>query len=331
MTNELYPSNPSRHFCWTLFAEDDVPLDSSKVLEACEEDEATTFVVFQEEECPDTQRRHFQGYIEFKHTVRYSKLKNLLGRTVHCERRRGTQQQAIAYCSKDDTRVAGPFTWGTPAPGKGARQDLVAFRDDIRSGKRIRDLVEDHPSLCAKYPKFIDMVRRSLPRSEFIKREVILCVGPPGCGKTRFAIDTYPDVFATPLGGGMWMDGYDRHDTVLLDDFMGRGSKLGLADLLRLLDGYPVQVPVKGGFTQWHPSRIIVTSNYPPTEWYDWSRREPSYRALGRRFTLVKSWVTGLPEPLDHEGMDIADYFYDKWVSALPPPPLPPVRFNDYY
>ncbi len=58
---------------------------------------------------------HFQGYCEFKTKKRLAAVKELLGGdSVHIERRMGTQEAAIRYCKKDDSRVAGPWEFGEP-------------------------------------------------------------------------------------------------------------------------------------------------------------------------------------------------------------------------
>ncbi len=58
---------------------------------------------------------HFQGYCEFKIQKRLGAVKELLGgASVHIERRFGTQEQAIKYAKKEDTRVEGPWEFGEP-------------------------------------------------------------------------------------------------------------------------------------------------------------------------------------------------------------------------
>lgn len=68
---------------------------------------------------------------------------------------------------------------------------------------------------------------------------------------------------------------------------MGKGSHVSLADLLRILDGYSLNVPTKGDFTRYHPDTVYVTTNYHPYTWYDYSKRMLSYKAIARRFTEV--------------------------------------------
>lgn len=79
----------------------------------------------------------------------------------------------------------------------------------------------------------------------------------------------------------MWFDGYEGQDDVLMDDY--QCSMLDREFFLRLLDRYPMQVPVKGGFVEWRPKRIIITSNHNPIDWYA-SEQNICDAAVQRRF-----------------------------------------------
>lgn len=56
------------------------------------------------------------------------------------------------------------------------------------------------------------------------------------------------------------------------------------------MDRYPIGVEKKGGFTWWNPSKIFITTNYHPKEWYDIKNRQESYKALIRRFHYFIGW-----------------------------------------
>ena len=74
--------------------------------------------------------------------------------------------------------------------------------------------------------------------------------------------------------------------------------------LKRILDRYPMDVPVKGGHVRWNPETIVMTSNDPLEEWYPGLSRE-NLLALKRRMTifefpkdkwLAECWIKGSPE-----------------------------------
>jgi hypothetical protein len=107
--------------------------------------------------------------------------------------------------------------------------------------------------------------------------------GRTGAGKTRAVFDNVPspeDIYVHP--GGQWFDGYDGQPIVLFDDF--GGSEFKLTYFLKLLDRYPMQVPIKGGFVSWIPKEVYITSNRNPLEWYPNAHGE-HVNAMFRRFT----------------------------------------------
>ena len=67
-------------------------------------------------------------------------------------------------------------------------------------------------------------------------------MGPTGCGKTRSAYESTPSGLPKPyfvVMPAQWWDGYNGQDTIIFDDFYGQ---IRMADMLRYLDGYPVQL-----------------------------------------------------------------------------------------
>lgn len=77
------------------------------------------YMVWQLERCPDTDRLHLQGYLEFKNPVSLATVKKVFhfAGNPHFEYRKWTQAAAIAYCKKEETRVEGtqPREWGMAA------------------------------------------------------------------------------------------------------------------------------------------------------------------------------------------------------------------------
>lgn len=118
----------SRNWIWTIFELPDGQdiNDDEHVREFIEEtipnDDRVSYTVGQREQCPDTGRMHLQLYIEYREPVRFTRLIRQCGLPRgcgHAERRRGTAAEAIGYCSKDDTRDCGPFSFGVPSAGQG--------------------------------------------------------------------------------------------------------------------------------------------------------------------------------------------------------------------
>ena len=272
------------------------------------------FLVFQLERGEEGQHDHYQGYLELAKSQPLSWVRNQLSNTAHWEIRQGTPEEAILYCQKEETRIRGPFLFGDPSSGERSRTDLVDFRDAIKSGKRRSDLFETFPGMMARYPRFYDTFMRTRRPPVTTDFKVILYYGETGIGKTRWVHEHWtnkPGGFwdLPVITSGMWFDGYDGEAYVLFDDFAGAASKVSLTTLLRLLDRYPIQVPVKGSFVWWHPRRIAITTNVHPNKWYKWSGRKSSYLALKRRFTKIYQMMDGqrlscLPDWMDWEEVD---------------------------
>lgn len=102
------------------------------------------YYIYQEEECPSTKRRHWQGYIEFKDKQSIRGIKLLFNdMTIHLEPRKGTQEQAIAYCSKLDTRIKEPVIFGVPKK-QGKRSDIEEIMQDIEEGATMKEILIHH-------------------------------------------------------------------------------------------------------------------------------------------------------------------------------------------
>lgn len=244
------------------------------------------YTIFQEERGQEG-TIHYQGYLEFSNPKTLAYLKKHVSNRAHFETRKGTAASCIDYCSKEDTRVSGPYSAGTPAQKtQGQRTDLEEACATLAAGglKRLR---EELPHMYVKFSRGFEALAAATPMRPREAPEVIVLYGPTGTGKTKYFFDTAPidESWTLPITSGLWFDGYDSQPHVLLDDFAGRASKMELAHLLRLLDRYPLRVPVKGGFTVWSPTTIYITTNIHPEDWYDYSDRQEHYNALFRRFT----------------------------------------------
>lgn len=210
---------------------------------------------------------HLQGYCAFSKVKRFNAAKKLLGGDrVHLEPARGRPDQNRAYCTKmDETHLLGPWEWGTLPLGKGHRSDLDAAVADITSGKPLAVVAATHPVVYTKYARGLSMLQTvTFPSPAWRDLHVTWVWGKPGVGKTRMAYDSDPDLYKLIMPG-LWWDFYDRQKTLLIDDFYGQ---LKCSDMLNILDGYKLQLPVKGGFTWAHWTRVYITSNVAPTEIY---------------------------------------------------------------
>jgi len=131
---------------------------------------------------------------------------------------------------------------------------------------------------------------------EWSARDVYVYWGATGTGKSRAAREYCQaaglSLWVSPIGAkGLWYDGYDGHDCALFDDFSG---EVPFRDLLCLLEGNRMFVPVKGGFVCWRPTVVIFTCDRPPNEWsFQFGSQtrilsQSEYAQLERRLTEVR-------------------------------------------
>jgi hypothetical protein len=223
---------------------------------------------------------HLQGYLELKSRRPRGVVKRSISWLArsHLEPRRGSQQQAIDYCAKD-----GDFHEFGDKQRPGRRTDLEHVRAAIDNGATMAEISSNHFAIYLQYGKGLQAYRNLHSSPRKWKSHVRVLWGRTGTGKTRWvyhflgdrALFKYPGTDTTSI----WFDGYDGHEVVLFDDF--RGDKTMPFDLLlRLLDRYPMDVPIKGGFVSWKPRKIWITSNTAPNDWYASTECAPLWRRI---------------------------------------------------
>lgn len=287
-------SGGSRFRCWlfTCFNVDwELP---------AQPDATVRYVVYQWERAPDTGRKHAQGYAEFTKAIGYKKAQSLLGiGNSHCERRCGSAEQAISYCSKEDTRWdpdAEPSVYGSPAGlEQGKRTDLSLACDLLKEGKSCRDVALELPESYVKYYRGFSALQTALAAPALRDIQVFCYWGPTGTGKTHKAVEAAGVSAYWKDAASIWWDGYFDQAHVIIDEVVPNRIEhgIGASLLLRWLDKYPVNVQTKGGYVALQATKIWLTSNYNPTEWLPAANSE----ALVRRMTVVEE----LTEPYEQQ------------------------------
>jgi len=92
-------------------------------------------------------------------------------------------------------------------------------------------------------------------------------------------------------GSLQWFDGYIGQECAILDDY--RPDHCRFSFILRVLDRYPFNVPIKGGFRRWKPDVIIVTTWGSPSSLYH-KKHSEDVQQLVRRCTHILSSDSGL-------------------------------------
>lgn len=290
----------ARHFCFTL--NNPTPDDCARITHLASLDTVLVLVVGRE--TADTGTHHLQGHIAFTSPKRFAAVKALISDAIHVEASKAWKA-SLTYCRKD-----GDMLIDIDKRSQGKRTDLDVVADALLSGSSTRAVALDHPSTYIKYHSGIERLSRVIQPSlvEFTSTTVLVLLGPTGCGKTRYCTSFNPFRVSLPSTDlqPLWFDGYAAEDSILLDDY--RGS-IDYALLLHITDGYPLSVPVKGGFVRRNWSRVFITSNVMTiSEWHPTKDLEP----LSRRISKIHDMWHGDPCPshvlvVESDGSDHAD------------------------
>lgn len=268
------PAKQSKHWCFTLnnFTSDEY----DKLVATGTELQDIDYLVFGKEKGDTEETPHLQGYIVFSTKKTFNYAKGSISSRAHLEAKKGTPKQAADYCKKD-----GDFKeFGNLPKTQGRRTDLEHCAELIRSGASIREIADAQPSAIIRYGNGIARLRQHYRPERKAPPEIWVLHGRTGTGKTR-RVWEFADVEQLWVHPGeKWFDGYDGHRAVLFDDFDGGWFKLTY--LLKLIDRYIFQVPIKGGHTWWAPKVIYFTSNLHPRDWYTQAHQEHKNALLRR-------------------------------------------------
>lgn len=277
------------------------------------------FAVGQLEKCPDTGRVHLQAYIEVsndecKGGVRLRAIQQWLP-GAHIEARKGSQQQAMDYCEKEETRLAGPWRYGEPKK-HGRRADLAQICQDMQEGKSIYNIINDNPDNL-RFINYMEKYLRHVPVQCRSDIKVFWFWGNTGIGKTAFAYKLAPNAFVYTMGQQEWWDGYSGEREIIIDEC---NNNFGYRRLLQLLDVYKYRGPVKGSFVPMRADTIYITSHEHPADIYKddigsycpWEQSELGRRMYdyGRvyRFSSTKLADGRLRHTIDRTGLTILGF-----------------------
>lgn len=211
------------------------------------------FMTFQQERCPTSGRLHFQTYVIFKTRQRLSGVKRCMGSTVHAETAKCDVDVCVAYCSKVETRVAEPKSFGE----KPATVVLVSILEDLKK-RKISEVLESNPKLWRSVKQMKDVQNLySVPRN-FMTMGVLL-TGRTGTGKSKIMmlISQFVGESCWVNSDLRWFDPYQGERMIVIDEV--RDLKISM--MLRLVDRYPLKLEVKGGFVEMTATMVMMSSN----------------------------------------------------------------------
>lgn len=273
------PESPAKNWCFTSFQiGSPIPYDPDTM----------AYLVYQQEKCPDTDKLHFQGYVQLSKKMRLAQIKKIFpDPATHFERARGTAREASEYCKKEESRVEGPWEHGVITHER-QRSDLKEVCSMVASGTKLTEIMQSNPDTYVRNYRGLRELESYFTPSRTWKTEVHILWGPTGTGKTRYVHDHEESLYTK--ADPKWWCGYAGHEAVLIDDVVWptpgvadfRLDEMSRRDVLQLFDRYAYQVPIKGGNVKFVAKRIYLTSNFDPTPFLD---KAPEVK---RRVTSVR-------------------------------------------
>ena len=253
-------------------------------------------VAYQQEHGESAGKLHVQGFVAYRVKVTARVAATKLG--IEWNRRsevsksqvsfrpaKGSIQQNIAYCSSEYYCRNCKGSSGSPielplcecgqakakgrVPGTtvvhGDATDIKtltaeALVDAARCGASTSMLLVEYPREMVKWSRQWQFLMSHVGPQRQEKPLVVWLWGPSGAGKSRFVAECVDVEHVFMTWSAQWYDGYDPsiHHVFCFDDF--RGGDYAPAWLLRVLDRYPLKLPIKGGSVEFRAPVVVVTS-----------------------------------------------------------------------
>lgn len=236
------------------------------------------YICWGKETCPSTKKLHHQGWIQLIKKKTKGGVKKLFGiKEISLRACSGDEFDNEIYCKKDNNfKQFGKFIV------QGERTDLLEMKEFINEGHTMKEIADENFNLYCQYrsglTKYKEMVDKEKSK-EFRNVEVNVLYGATGTGKTRLAmVEAEYKIEGFNL---KWWDGYEGEKCILIDEF---ANQIPITELLNILDGYQLRLPIKGGHTYALWNKVYITTNLDFDEWYP-SAKKMHKLALLRRIT----------------------------------------------
>jgi len=254
-------------------------------------DESVVKACWYQEEVGENGTHHFQGYVEFIHPKSLSAIKKIDGfETGHFETRRGNQAQAIAYATKDETRVGGPYLFGRTddLDAQGKRNDIEEFVKAVDAGLSQADSFASYPGIHARFPRFVVATYERLRVSRLVpavwiprpgwQSDLLETVSRPpdarkvlwyvdevgGTGKSMFAL-SHPSCYV--VTGGKHADiiyAYAFESVVFFDWPRDAEDRFPYSMVESFKNGYALSTKYEVRRLRFEVPHVVVFSNFQP-------------------------------------------------------------------
>lgn len=246
----------TRSYCITTNNPTDEDYEALKALKY-------TYLCYAPEIAPTTGTPHIQAYVYLSSAMSFSSIQKKLKRSA-IFKANGTPEDNRKYILgidhpkkkfNPDAKEFGIM------PKQGKRNDIVQIKEALKEGSNLRSIIE----IATSYQsiKTAETLVKYYEKKRTFKPKVFWLYGATGTGKTRYVYDNHPldDIYKC-LDTSRWMDGYDAHPVLLIDDM--RRDFIKFHNLIKLIDRYEYRVETKGGTRQLLAETIYITCPYEP-------------------------------------------------------------------
>lgn len=225
---------------------------------------------------------HIQGFIQLNNPKSMKTIKNIFDcKHMNLSKMYSNVISASNYCKKDNNYIEyGKYI------NQGQRTDIELIYKDLKNGKSIKYIAYNHFNTWTKYYKAFDRFKNILDEdkaSNWRNIKTTLIKGPTGIGKTRYTYLKHNNNDIYKINGKQlnWWDGYTGQKILLIDEY---SNDINITELLNILDGYKLRLPIKGGFTYANWNKVYITTNLDIL--HDNAKKEHK-KALNRRINRV--------------------------------------------
>ncbi len=235
---------------------------------------------------------HVHMVLEDQKAMRFSVIKKSYAVGMHFEPTKGNREQAEDYIYKrgqfeeKGEEIVAFIQHGEIKGFQGQRRDLTGLYDMISSGMSTFDIVQENPVYMFNVDK-IEKVRQVILEEKYKDAwrtlEVVYIWGATGSGKSRGVMEQYGYSNVYRVTDYLHpFDSYKGQDVILFEEFR---SSLYIDDMLKYLDGYPIEFPARYAnrcacFTKvYFATNIDLRNQYPniqqdqPVTWQAFLRR----------------------------------------------------------
>ncbi|NMM94230.1 hypothetical protein [Bifidobacterium oedipodis] len=328
--NTTSTSESPRHRDWLVtIPYDRISLDE---LAALMQNKKATWIASHEKGGASTEKNpngyeHWQLFFQTANALHFTAVKKYLPAGSHIEARRGSVAQAVAYCSKSETRIDGPYGnkpeefqgWkpeGQKMRSTDSEKKRQMLRNAIEGGMSYDDLLSDdqlglYASACLPWIREIYALKnRRKPHSRNVQ---ILWVYGNDTIKLEIAVRRWLDGWQ-PGSWSEWLSGSglqpgisDRTETLLVSD-----PRQCMNWLPRAVSGAPLQVHSELSKVTWAAwTTVVVVAD---CSLYDLSLGD-KWESHGKAIELIGS-CKPMIVPADTLDPDLLTHHLDKMIAG---------------